>query len=251
VSPLAASLVVFALIFGGTLFGMLLRVKLPEPHLSAESKEVVRLATGLVATIAALVLGLLIASAKTSYDTQSTQVQQMTANVILLDGLLARYGDEALPVRRLLRRVTPSAGQTGDQNGSAATPAPYAATAAAAAFYERLEELSPHTDVQRSLHQRAIRVATDLAQTRLMMFAEADNLIPMPFLVVLVSWLTIIFASFSLFARPNATVVAALFLCALSAATAIFLILELSQPFTGLIRISIVPLTHALAPLGP
>ena len=87
-SPLATSLIVFAFIFGGSLLGVFLRFRLPEPHLSADSKDAVRLATGLIATIAALVLGLLIASAKTSYDTQSAQVQQMTANVILLDGLL-------------------------------------------------------------------------------------------------------------------------------------------------------------------
>ena len=72
----------------------------------------------------------------------------------------------------------------------------------------------------------------------------------MPFLVVLVFWLTILFISFGLFAPPNATVIATLFVCALSVSGAIFLILELDQPFEGLIRISSAPLRNALAHLG-
>jgi hypothetical protein len=245
-------LIVFAFIFGGSLLGVFLRFRLPEPHLSADSKDAVRLATGLIATIAALVLGLLIASAKTSYDTQSAQVQQMTANVILLDGLLERYGEETHPARVLLRRLAPSVGQIWRGNSSApATATPYVASGAAEAFYDSIEQLVPRTDAQRSLQARAIRTATDLAQTRLLVFAQTGSSIPMPFLGVLVVWLTIIFTSFSLFARPNATVIAALFVCALSAATSIFLILELSQPFTGLMKISTAPLAHALAPLAP
>ena len=246
------SLIVFAFIFGGTLVGMLLRIKLPEPHLNDDTKHAVLLATGLVSTIAALVLGLLIASAKTSFDTQSSQIQQMTTDVILLDGLLARYGDDARPARVLLRRIAPSAVQIWGGNAPAlVTAAPYVTSGAAAAFYDSLEELSPRTDLQRSLHARAIRLATALAQTRLMVFVQGDTAVPMPFLAVLVLWLTIIFASFSLFARPNATVVTAQFICALSATTAIFLILELTQPFSGLITISTAPLGNALAPLGP
>jgi hypothetical protein len=244
------SSIVFAFIFGGTLIGMVLRASLPEPHLSEETRDVVRLGMGLVATIAALVLGLLIASAKTSYDTQSTQLKQMTANVILLDNLLARYGAEARPVRVLLRRIAPSAAQISDASAPAKA-ASYVPGAASAAFYEALEDLTPGNDMQRSIHARAVKTATELAQTRLMIFAELDDAIPMPFLAVLVFWLMIIFASFSLFARPNATLVAALFICALSASTSIFLILELSQPFSGLITISTAPLSNALAPLGP
>ena len=246
------SAIVFAFIFGGTLLGMVLRVVLPEPHLSADTKDAVRLATGLVGTIAALVLGLLIASAKTSYDTQSTQVQQMTADVILLDGLLARYGDDARPARLLLRRIAPSSARLWSGTGTASgDAAPYAASAAGASFFDMLEGLSQRTEMQRSLRSRAIQTATAMAKTRLMVFAQAAPAIPMPFLAVLVLWLTIIFASFSLFVRPNATVVVTLLVCALSASTSIFLILELSQPFSGLIQISTAELTNALAPLGP
>src|SRR6195256_7100881 len=103
-SPISVSLIAFACIFGGTFLGMFLRKRLPGHHLSGDTKDVVRLGTGLIGTIAALVLGLLIASAKNSYDTQSTQLKQMTASIILLDRLLEQYGPQAAAIRDLMRR---------------------------------------------------------------------------------------------------------------------------------------------------
>src|SRR5260370_20369593 len=103
-SAIALSCIAFVCISGGVLIGMLLRNTLPEHHLSTDAKDVVRLGTGLIGTIAALVLGLLIASAKNSYDTQSTQIKQMTASIILLDNLLSRSGPETEAARVLLRR---------------------------------------------------------------------------------------------------------------------------------------------------
>jgi hypothetical protein len=93
------SLAVFAVIFGGALVGALVRPLLSKTHLHSDSKDLVKMATGLIGTLAALVLGLLIASAKSSFDQKTTQVRQMTATVILLDDLLAEYGPEAAPVR--------------------------------------------------------------------------------------------------------------------------------------------------------
>jgi hypothetical protein len=114
----------------------------------------------------------------------------------------------------------------------------------------KMLELSPQTEAQRALKARAVQLATDVAQTRLALFVQSDNSIPMPFLVVLVFWLTIIFASFSLFSRLNPTLIAVLFVFALSASGAIYLILEMGQPFSGLMQISSAPLRNALAPLG-
>jgi hypothetical protein len=215
-------------------------------------KDVVRLGTGLIGTIAALVLGLLIASAKSSYDTQSTQVKQMTANIVLLDRFLEQYGPETGAVRNLLRRgVTVLADRMWRENSSdLAEAAPFEASAASETFYAKIEELSPQNDAQRSLQARAIQISTDIAQTRLQLFAQMRNSIPMPFLVVLIFWLTIIFASFSLFAQPNAIVIGSLLIFALSAAGAIYLVLELGQPFEGLMQISSAPLRNALTPLG-
>jgi hypothetical protein len=246
------SVFAFACILGGTFLGMFLRKKLPEHHLTGDTKDVVRLGTGLIGTIAALVLGLVIASANGTYQTQSSQVQQLTANIVLLDRTLAQYGPEADSARNLLRSAVASmADRIWRENGSDTGKAePFDASTAALSFYDEILKLSPRNEAQRSLQARAIATANGLAQTRLLLFANAGATIPMPFLVVLISWLAIIFTSFSLFADSNATTVVALCIFALSASAAIFLILELSQPFTGLMAISSEPLRNALTPLS-
>lgn len=248
-NAIALSCITFVCISGGALLGMFL----PGHHLSTDDKDVVRLGTGLIGTIAALVLGLLIASAKGSYDTQSTQVTQMTSNVVLLDNLLAQYGPETNEVRNLLRRgiVVLADRMWREKSSEIAKASTFEASAASDAFFAKLQQLSPRDDSQRSLQARAIQIATEIAQTRLLLFAQTNNSIPMPFLVVLIFWLTIIFGSFGLFAKPSATVFGSLFVFALSAAGAIYLVLELGQPFAGLMQISSAPLRSALTPLGP
>jgi hypothetical protein len=247
------SLIAFAAIFGGAIFGVILRHALPERQLAEDTKDVVRLCTGLIGTIAALVLGLLIASANSSYETQASQVRRLAANIILLDRLLAHYGPEARTARDLLRRaIDPLVDQIWWEHASkAGKDAPYEASAAGAAAGAAIESLSPQTDLQRSLKARVVQIVTEQGQTRLQLFEASTSSIPTPFLTVLIFWLTVIFASFSLFSRLHATLVAVLFVSALSAAGAIYLILGLSQPFTGLIQISSAPLRNALAPLGP
>jgi len=247
------SVIAFGCVLGGTFLGVFVRNRLPKHHLSGETKDVVKLGTGLIGTIAALVLGLLIASANSTFQTQSTQVQQLTANVILLDGILAQYGPEADSARNLMRRVVGSmADRIWRENSSpSGQVAPFEASAAALSLYDQILKLSPQNETQRSLQARAINTLQELGNTRLRLFTEAGTAIPMPFLVVLIFWLAIIFASFSLFADDNATTVVALCIFAFSASAAIFLILELGQPFTGIMRISSEPLHNALAPLSP
>jgi hypothetical protein len=243
--------VAFAIIFSGALLGMLLRRILPEPHRNSDTKDVVRLSTGLIATLSALVLGLLVASAQASYQTQSNQIRQITANVILLDNILVRAGPQAQPVRVLLRSAVDALVERiwGGRGSAAASAAvPFEASAQSDLFFDKLLELAPQNDAQRQMQGRAIQIATDLAQTRIL-FRQSDSAIPEPFIAVLVFWITIIFVSFGLFARPNLTVGAALFVSALSASSAILLILDLSHPFSGLITISSAPLSHALAAL--
>ena len=248
-SALALSSLIFVLTLGGILLGALLRRALPEHHLSEDSQDVVRLGVGLIATIAALVLGLLIAAAKTSFDTQSTQITQITADIILLDNLLAEYGPEARPIREQMRSIISPLADRLWREKQASTTAPFEFSATGEKAYLAIQALSPQNDLQRSLQARAAQVSTDLVQTRLVLFAESSNVIPTPFLVILVLWIVIIFASFSLFADLNLTVFTCLSLFALSASCAIFLILELSQPFSGLMMISSEPLRNALGPL--
>ena len=250
---LLISLLVFALTFGGALVGTAVRPLLSEHHLHPDSRDVVKLATGLIGTLAALVLGLLIASAKSSFDQKTTQVRQMTANIILLDDLLAQYGPEATPVRNLLRQsIQPLANRIWhEEQIPTGKLVRFEATAQASAFENELERLAPDNDLQRSLKSRAIQAFTEGAQIRLLLFAHAGGSIPTPFLVILVFWLSAIFVSFTLFARTNLVVITALLVCALSFACAIFLILELDNPFTGLMGISSATLRSALLPLNP
>jgi hypothetical protein len=251
-TPLLTSLIAFAVIFGGTFLGMFVRYRLPEHHLSGDTKDVVRLGTGLIGTIAALVLGLLISTANSTYEAQSAQVKQLVAGVVLLDRTLVLYGPETGTARNLLRQsVSTLADRIWRENNTDSGKAePFVESASAASLYDEILKLSPRDEGQRSLQSRALDAANDLVKVRLLLFAKAGGSIPMPFLVVLISWLTIIFASFSLFADNNATTIAALGVFALSASATLFLILELSQPFTGLMMISSEPLRGALAPLG-
>ncbi len=252
-SPLLMSMIVFACVLAGAFLGIFLRNTLPKHHLSEATKDVVKLGTGLIGTITGLVLGLLIASANSTFETQSSQVQQMVANIIVLDQTLAQYGPEAVSARNLMRRVVVSlADRIWHENSSPSGElAPFEASAAALSLFDEILKLSPRNEMQRSLQARAISTLQEIGKTRLLLFAEAGAAIPVPFLVVLIFWLAIIFASFSLFADNNATTIVALCIFALSASAAIFLVLELGQPFTGLMRISSEPLRNALAPLSP
>lgn len=250
-SPIAISWIIFACVFGGALLGMLLRKLLPEHHLDADTKSVVNLGMALVGTMSALVLGLLIASAKSSFDAQRGEFIQMSTNVILLDRILARYGPETKKARDVLRSAALSLDRNWSEDTSRSERLDSSAMkAAGASFYEKIQELTPRNDFQRSLQGQALQTALSLGQTRSLLLEQAGSSIPTPFLVVLVFWLSIIFTSFGLFAPYNATVVATLFVCALSVSGAIFLILELDSPFAGLLQISDVPLRDAIAHLG-
>ena len=249
-SATAIGLIVFALVFGSALLAMLVHNALPEHHLSADSKDVVKLGVALIATMSALVLSLLVASAKSAYDTRSNQLVQVAADIILLDRALARYGPETKEARALLQR---SVAATVDrfwptQGVRRITIDPNASPVEA--LVEKIEELSPHDELQRLLRSQALTRALEVGRTRLLLFENLGSSIPVPFLVVLVFWLCIIFASFGLFAPRNATVTAVLCVCALSVAGAIFLILELDRSFEGLLQVSGAPLRGALAQLG-
>lgn len=230
--------------------GVLLRSALPEHHLGAESKDIVKLCTGLIGTMAALVLGLLFASAKSSYDTEKSEVTEMSANVFLLDRVLAHYGPQTKDTRESLRRAVAGAiDRIWSANGS-----PPAQTAPmhpdGEDLYNKIHQLSPANDAQRSLQAEAQSLCTSLGRSRWLLFEQEGRSISMPLLIVLVFWLTTIFVSFGLFAPRNVTVIATLLVCTLSVSGAIFLILELDHPFQGLIQIPSAPVRITLAQLG-
>ncbi len=233
--------------WGGALVGSLLRRVLPKHHLSEESKYIVGLGTGLLATLAALVLGLLIASAKTSFDQKTGEIKQGAAKIILLDRNLRYYGPETSMARTELRQLT-VARHAINWLEAGATPATGQSGAPGIEdVQEKIVALVPTDDAQRWRRARALELSSELTQMRWLVIDERGGTIPSPFLIALVLWLTVIFTSLGLFAPGHGTAYAVILACALSAASAIFLILSLDQPFAGLIRISDAPLREALA----
>ena len=249
-NPEVIGSIVFACIFGGAMIGMFLRDVLPEQHLNAETKDVVKLAMGLIGTMTALLLGLLVASTKTAYDARKGELVQMAANFVLIDRVLAHYGPETKPERdqlrdsvaRLIAAVwSPSGNDTAKLDPSAT---------GSEAIFDQIQQLTPQTDAQRSLKTAALTLAMNLGQTRWLLFEQTGSSISIPFLMAMVFWLSVIFASFGLFAPKNLTVVISLMLAAISVSGAIFLILELDRPFEGILQISSAPLQNALMHLG-
>jgi hypothetical protein len=252
-TALAIAVIVFACVFGAALLGMILRSALREHHLDSESRDVVKTGMGLVATMAALVLGLLVASAKNSYDSQRDGLDEVAANVTLLDDALEQYGPPAREAREALRRIIAAAVARLWPEDAAQVPTMGTAQimAGGKSLHAQLLELSPANPAQSALQSQALQLAAGLAHQRLLLIAHRESgAISGVFLVVLSFWLVVLFASFGLFAPKNALAVAALALSALSVSGAIFLTLELAQPFGGLIQISSAPMRNALAHLG-
>jgi hypothetical protein len=249
-NPLAISLLVFACVFGGAVVGMLLRPVLPKDHLNDDSRNTVNRGIGLVGTMAALVLGLVVSSAASSYFAQRDELNQISSKLVLLDRILAQYGPAAGRARNTLRdlvagvldRMWPEEHSAGSTLASQ--------VGVTDDLYDQIQRLSPQDDAQRALKGEALSVARDIGKIRWLMFAQQSSQIPMPFLAIVAVWLSIVFASFGLYAPRNATVVVSLFLGALSVGGAILLIMELYTPFEGWIRISSAPLRSALEQMG-
>jgi len=247
-SPITISAVVLACVFAGALLGIFIHPLLPGEYLEPDTKEAVRLGIALVATTVAVALGLLIAAGKGFYDTQNSEVTQLAADVVLLDKLLNHYGPESKEIRDLLRSsVAHMVDVTWGRHSSDKTR--FTVSAASEVLLVRIAELSPKNDSQRLLQSQALSGALELAQVRSLMIAQKSSSVPMPLLALLVFWLTLLFMSFGLFVRPNSLVVVSLLASALAVCCAIFLILDMYQPYRGLIQVSSAPLRAALAQL--
>jgi hypothetical protein len=186
--------------------------------------------------MSALVLSLLISSGKTSYDAQSNELRAVSSDIILLDRTLAHYGPETAGARELLR--TTIAGIL-ERRGlkKSANPAHLGVPVREMdSLYDKIQELSPKDDRQRSVQSQALGILLSLQQTRWLMYEQESSAIAMPFLAILVSWLVILFISFGLYAPVNGTTVASLGLSALVVTGAVFLILEWYTPYTGLTK---------------
>jgi hypothetical protein len=249
-SSMTISVIVFACVFGGALLGMLLRAALPQHHLSGESKDVVKLGMGLVGTLTALVLGLQVASAKGSFDAQSKELTDLAANIVLLDRLLFHYGSESGSARDLLRGAVTHILDTTWSEDSSNPVSSGSQLARNEALFDAIQRLSPKDETQRVIRNQVTQVVIEMARTRWLMYEQRTTSFSLPLLVVVVLWLAVILASFGLYAPTNATVVTALAVSALSVSGAIFLILEMYAPYSGMIQVSSAPLRAALAHLG-
>jgi hypothetical protein len=245
-------LLAFGCTFGASLTAISIHDRLPAQHLEGDSKDVVKLVMGLIATITALVLGLLISSAHTAYDAQEAELQQLAVHVYQVDRILAHFGSDATPQREQLRRLLEADIARIWRSGGAGNPpyAPLAAQEEAEGLFESIASLSPKNDLQRFGQSRALQLLASVGETRRLLVEQSQGELSWPFLVVVVSWLTILFFGFGLFARFNATVAAAFFVGSLSVAGAISLILQMNQPYAGWLQVSSAPLRAALAQIG-
>ena len=248
-SSSSASLLLLIALIVVVAMGKKIRIFLPSEHLSPDSRDTVKLAMGLVATMTALLLGLLVSSAKGTYDTRRSEIIQMSSAVSFLNRLLLLYGPETTAVRAGLRDgVAESIHQmwpeTSIPNGVLAP----AATAASSTF-AAIQGLTPNNDLQRELKTLATSQAVEIGSLRMLIVAQAVPSIPIPLLIMVGCWLLIIFLGFSLLAPPNTTTLLALTSAAVSVAGAVFLIMELDEPLSGIIRISDVPMQRAFSML--
>ncbi|QDU18262.1 bestrophin-like domain [Urbifossiella limnaea] len=252
-SALAISTAVLVCIFASAVAGVRLRPRFPDAHVNADTKDTVTLIMGVVGTLTGIVLGLLVTSAKSSFDAQRDGVARLAANVVVTDRALAHYGPEAREARAalrdsacdLVRRTWPA------EPAPPGTPAePVGADGRYDEVYDRVLALQPKTDAQRTTQAQAVTVLHDTAQLRGQLRSHGGSSIPPVFLVLIVAWLAVMFAAYSLFAPRHATTFVVLFLGAFVVSSAVFLILELDQGFGGVIRIPSQPLRDAVLQLG-
>ena len=242
--------ITFACVFGGALLGILIGPKLPEHHLTTETKDVVRLGMALVGTIGALVLSFFITSAKGYHDRQANELTQMSAKVVVLGRILQFYGPEASQARQTLRDIVGQMLLTtwpNEQTENAQIPP---RTARPVDLYNQIEGLAPKEDRQRAMQSQASGLLISVGEVRWLMIEEAAVKINPLVILVLDFWLTVLFVSWGLYSPWNATALTALFVTALSVSAAIFLIVELYTPYTGILRVSSGPLRMAYETLA-
>jgi hypothetical protein len=252
VSSFIITLISVVSIFAGALLGMALQRRLPEHHLNKEMQDLVKLGSGIIATLTALVLGLLVSSAKSSYDAVNAGIVQGSAKFILMDRTLARYGPEARPAREQLKRALAGAIERiwPTENTGITALAAIERANGMELVQDKLDELTPRNEPQRQALAQSWQIVNDLSQTRWLLVEEAQSQLPTPFLLILIFWLVLLFVSFGLFAPRNLMALTVLFVVACSLSAAIFLVLELNQPLDGFMKISSVPLRNAMEQMG-
>ena len=250
--PITTTVLVVMFTFGGALLGLWLRRVLPVYHLNDESRDVVRTSIGLVVIMTGLILGLVVSSAKSTFDTADDSVQQSAADMLALDRALRFYGGETLEIRRSIRdTLKERLVAIWPEVNPAASPANNVRVEVALeTVMTQILALRPTTDSQRWLQAEALDLITNQEKKLWLRMERQDSTAGRPFGVVVTAWLVVIFISFGLFAPRHATGIGTLLVCSASVAAAMFLIVELENPLQGMIKVSPVPLQFVLSELG-
>ena len=252
-TPILASAVAFVAMMVGAATATHLRRVLADQHFTEAAKDIVRLSASLMATLAALVLSLLISSANSAYEAQRRELREIVASIVLVDSLLEEYGPASRPARESMRKASQVLAD-GLWNG-AWTGRPsergYMPRTVARDLHEAIRSLAPADERQRELRAQVLQIAVATAQARYVLYEGVDSSLPTPFLVILIGWLAALFMSFCLFSPPNRIAVVALVILALSTASALFMLMELGTPFSGLLALPEGTVRNALPPLPP
>src|SRR4051794_29673844 len=244
--PIIIGLVAFAVILTGAFLGWKIRDRLPEHHLTEDTKNLVSLSMTVVATISALVLGLLISNANTSFIRLGGEVTTLSAEVLRLHQILRRYGSDTDPARRTLRQYAEHKAADlfpDDANVRLGNPSTYE-------LLQRVEDmvlaLKPANPRDQWWLGQAMTLAGKIGDARWLLAQQLGEGTPKLFVGLLIFWLALLFASFGLFAPRNLTSAVILTLSALAVAGAVAMFLELEQGFGSVIRISPEPMREAV-----
>jgi hypothetical protein len=249
-NSIAVSSIVFASIFGSGLVGMAVRRAIPEDYLGSGEKEVARLVTGLMTTMTAIVLGMLVSSAKASYDARTNEVAEISSEVVNIDRMLSRYGTETAGIRAQIRLLV-EAGVNRIWPAQAPVNVELKPRDEGEIVVNELRLLAPKSDAQAQVKVQVLGLVGELQKTQWLLFLKSkQSALPIPLLLVVVSWLALIFLSFGLFTPPSPTIVVTFVFGALAVSCAVLIILELYTPFRGVLRISSAPILEALSQMG-
>ena len=245
-TAITIALITFILTFTAFWAGTVIRSRLPNEHTARESQDVVRLGMGLVATMTALLLGLVTAGAKSTFDQQDAAIRTGAVNILTLDRHLADYGPEAASIRVLVRAALAARVEAiwPTKGGPAVTQS------TAEDIEAQILRLAPQSEEQRWYKAEALKLTEEVLKTRWKLLSSRSGAVPRAFIAVVIFWLTATFASFGLYAPRNGTVLSVLFIASVSVSAAMFLILELDSPLDGIIKVTAEPLRYTLTQIG-
>jgi hypothetical protein len=249
-SPVILGIVVLLCLTGGVVAGVWLRGALKE-HLDDDSRHLIEISLGIIGTMAGIVLGLLLASATSSWNTLENEVTATSANVLQLDRILSRYGPDAEPARATLRwDIAQAIRNVWPRDAQAIAPGDRPRRVSNVDLLGQVAALVPRTERQRTLKPEAVKATIALGQVRWLLVEQVGSSISTPLLVLLIFWFTAVFMGLGLLAPTNKVVLVTMALSVLAITSAVFIMIALYDPFRGVLQISSASLREALVMLG-